>query len=103
MEQRFYPQNDKVLAANSEDVSEDMLTVYRPQKLASVMVWAAVSKTWKLLLIFVKQGVKVNTNVYIDDTLAPAFRDMEESTSKIKILSSNRTVLPLTPPTKLKL
>ena len=76
MEQRFYPQNDKVLAANSEDVPEDMLTVYRPQKLASVMVWAAVSKTWKLPLIFVKQGVKVNTNVYIDDILAPEYENV---------------------------
>ena len=76
MKQQFYPQNDKVLAANSEDVPEDMLTVYRPQKLSSVMVWAAVSKTWKLPLIFVKQGVKVNTNVYIDDILAPEYENV---------------------------
>ena len=29
------------------------------------MVWALVLKTWKSLLIFVKQGAKANTNVYI--------------------------------------
>ena len=59
------------------------------------MVWATVSKTWKPL-IFVKQGAKVNTNVYNDDILAPALRDM-------KISLSNRVVLPLKPPTKPKL
>ena len=42
------------------------------------MIWDAVSKTWKSPLIFVKKGAKVNTNVYIDDILAPVFRDMKE-------------------------
>lgn len=78
VEAKFNPQNDRVLARHSEDVPEDMLTVYRRQKPASVMVWAAVSKTWKSPLIFVKEGAKVNTNVYIDDILAPALRDMKE-------------------------
>ena len=41
------------------------------------MVLAAVSKTWKYPLIFVKQGTKVNTNVYIDDILTPALRGMK--------------------------
>ena len=100
LEAKLHPQNDRVLAKHSEDVPVDMLTVYRRQKPASVMVWAAVSKTWKSPLIFVKQGAKVNTNVYINDILAPALR---ESTLEIKILPSNRTVLPLTPPTKPKL
>ena len=63
LETKFNPQNDRVLAQHSDDVPEDMLTVYRHQKPASVMVWAAVSKNWKFHLIFVKQGAKVNTNV----------------------------------------
>ena len=37
-EARFNPQNDRMLARHSEDISEDMLTVYRRQKPASVMV-----------------------------------------------------------------
>ena len=49
-----------------------------PPEASSVMVWAAVSKDWKSPLIFVKQGAKVNKNVYIDDILAPALRDMKE-------------------------
>ena len=76
LEAKFNPQNDRVLAQHSEDVPEDMLTVYRRQK--PVKVWAAVSKTWKSPLIFVKQGAKVNTNVYINDILAPALRDIKE-------------------------
>ena len=78
MEAKFSPQNDKVLAKHSEDVPEDVLTIYRHHTPASVMVWVAVSKTWKSPLIVVKQGIKVNTNVYIDEILAPALRDMKK-------------------------
>ena len=67
-----------MLATHSEDVPEDMLTVYRRQKPVSVMIWAAVSKTWKYPLIFVKQGANVNTNVYIGYILVPALRDIIE-------------------------
>ena len=78
VEARFNPQNDRVLARHSDDVLEDMLTVYHRQKSAYFMVWAAVSKTWKFPLIFVKQGAKVSTNVYIGDNLTPALRDIKE-------------------------
>ena len=37
-EAKFNPQNDIVLARHLEDVPEDMLTVYRRQKPASVIV-----------------------------------------------------------------
>ena len=78
MEPKFNPQNNKVLATHSDDVSGDILTVYNRQKPESVMVWAAVSKTWKSPLIFVKQVARVNTNMYINDILAPALSDMNE-------------------------
>ena len=60
-------ENNRVMVKHSEDVPEDILTVYCRQKPESVMVWAEVSKTWKSSLIFVKQGAKVNKNVYIND------------------------------------
>ena len=66
-----------MLARHSENVPEDILTFYRRQKPASAMVWTAVSKTWKSL-IFVKQGAKVNTNVFIDDILVPALSNMKD-------------------------
>ena len=40
------------------------------------MIWAV--KNWKSLLIFVKQGTKVNTDVYIGDMLAPTLRNMKK-------------------------
>ena len=67
-----------MLTGHSEDVPEDILTVYCRQKPASVMVWAAGSKAWKYLLIFETQGAKINTNVYIDDLLSPALGGMKE-------------------------
>ena len=78
LEAKFNPQNDRVLAQHSKDFLEDMLIVYRRQKPVFVMVWTAVLKTWKSPLIFVKQVAEVNTNVYIDDILAPALSKMKE-------------------------
>ena len=71
-------QNYRVLTRHSAEIPGDILIVYRYLKPAAVMVWAAMSKTWKSPLIFVKQGPKVNTNVYIDDILAPALRNMKK-------------------------
>ena len=55
-----------------------MLPVYRRQEIASVIVWASVSKPWKSPLIFKKMRARVNKNVYIHDILASALRDMNE-------------------------
>ena len=75
---KFNPQNDRVLTRHSEDVHENLLNIYCCQKPASVMVSAAVSKTWKYPLIFVKKGVKNNKNVYVNDVLAPALCEMKK-------------------------
>ena len=101
VEAQFNPQNDRVLARHLKNISEDKLTAYRRQKPASVMVWAAVSKTWKSPLIFVKKSANVNTNAYIDDILTLALREMKKH-FKNKEFLSNRTALPLTPPTEPK-
>ena len=74
VEAKFKPQKDRVLARH---VAADMLTVYRCQNQASVMFWAAVSKTLKSPLNFLKQGAKVNTNVYFNVILFPLLRDMK--------------------------
>ena len=44
VEDKFDPQNDRVLAKKHDNIPEHLKTVYHRQKLASVMVWAAVSK-----------------------------------------------------------
>ena len=41
------------------------------------IVWAAVPKTWRFPLIFIKQGAKTQ-KVYIDDILDPALLHMKE-------------------------
>lgn len=74
VESIFNRQNDRVLAKSSADIPDSTRSVFRRQKPSSVMVWAAISKTWKSPIIFVPQGVKVNTNVYIDTILTPALQ-----------------------------
>ena len=74
VESSFNRQNDRVLAKSSADIPDLTRSVFRRQKPSSVMVWAVISKTWKSPIIFVPQGVKVNTNVYIDTILTPALQ-----------------------------
>ena len=42
------------------------------------MVWVVVSKMWKSPLIFIKQGMKLYTNVYVEDILIPASQAMQK-------------------------
>jgi AraC-like DNA-binding protein len=46
VEVTFNSQNDRVLTKSSKDIPNSMRTAYRRQKPSSVMVWAAISKTW---------------------------------------------------------
>ena len=48
-------QNDRILATSTGDVPDSVRWVFRRQKPSSVVVWAAISKTWKSPLIFVPQ------------------------------------------------
>ena len=57
---KFNPQNDKVLAANSEDIPEDMLTVYFHQKPTSVVVWA--EKNLEIFSDFCETGCQSQHN-----------------------------------------
>ena len=77
MEPKFSSENNKALAAHSEDFPEGNRLSLPEASICHGL--GAVSKTWKSPLIFAKQGAKVNTSVYIDDDiLAPALRDMKE-------------------------
>ena len=64
VEAKVNSQNDRVLANKAKDISENIRNIYHRQKPASVMVWAAVSKTWKLPLIFVEPKTKINKECY---------------------------------------
>ena len=71
-EAKFNSQNDRILAKSADSTPTSVKSVFRRQKPAYVMVWAAVSESWKFPLIFVKEGAKINANSYIDDILTPA-------------------------------
>lgn len=71
-------QNDRILAKSTGDIPDSVRRVFRRQKPSSVMVWAAISKTWKSPLIFVPQGAKVNTNSYIELILTPALQEAKK-------------------------
>ena len=45
VEAKVNSQNDRMLAKKAKDIPENIRNIYHQQKPASVMVWAAVSKT----------------------------------------------------------
>ena len=60
------PQNDRVYAANPSDLPEGSRTHLRRQKPTGVMVWAAVGSDGSTSpLVFIDEGVKINSDVYI--------------------------------------
>ena len=65
----FNHPNNRVLSRGRQSIPEDHRRVYRTQKPASVMVWAAVSESGRPPLVFIPQGVKINRDVYIRDIL----------------------------------
>ena len=78
VEAKFNTQNDRILGKSPKDLPDHLQFVSRRQKPLSVMVWGAISKSWKSPLIFVKEGVKVNTDSYVNDILTPALASMKE-------------------------
>ena len=52
-------------------------------------MWAAFSNSWKSLLIFMEQRVKINKNLYISNNIVPAFQYMK-SQLKISLSPSNK-------------
>ena len=77
VQQAHNRRNDRVIGRNVKEIPYDQKTVYRTMKPASVMVWAAVSKTWKSPLIFVDQGAKINAKYYVDNILEPMFESVK--------------------------
>ena len=56
LEAKLNSQNNRILAKNVNSISPSLKTVFCRQKPASVMVWAAISESWRSFLIFVKEG-----------------------------------------------
>ena len=69
VEQTFNHQNDRIWSQSVKEASKKGRYVSRKGHPASVMVWAGVTATGKTPLIFVDQGVKVNSQNYLNDIL----------------------------------
>ena len=76
----FNHQNDRVLATDSRNVPDKHRRVFRTQKPASVMVWAAVSQAGKSPLVFVPEGVKINKEPYIETILEQTLKPWAKKT-----------------------
>lgn len=67
VEQTHNRQNDRLYCANIEDIPLSLRTCFIRQHPASVMVWGGVCDNGlKTPLIVIPQGVKVNSQVYIE-------------------------------------
>ena len=71
VEMAYNRRNDRIIGRSIKDIPCDQKTVHRIVKPVSVMVWAAVSKSWRFPLIFVDQSAKINAKCYVDDILKP--------------------------------
>ena len=64
VEESHNSQNDRILAPSSKSISDEEKFVDRVQKPKYLMVWAGVSANCQTNLIFVPQGVKIDSKTY---------------------------------------
>ncbi|KAI6654040.1 hypothetical protein LOD99_2887 [Oopsacas minuta] len=71
VEEASIRQNDRILASRSQDIPDSIKYIDRVQKPLSLMIWAGVSADSRTNLIFVPQGVKINSQTYRELVLEP--------------------------------
>ena len=64
VEEASNSQNDRILARSSKDIPDNIKYTDRVQKPLSVMVWGGVCSNARTNLVFVPQGVKINSQTY---------------------------------------
>ena len=69
-----FAHSDRIFERNVKEIPHNRKTVYQTMKPASVMVWVAVSKTWRSLLIFIDQSAKINAKYYVENILEPMLK-----------------------------
>ena len=57
-------QNDRIISPTSKDIPEEIKYIDRVQKPLSVMVWVGVTANSRTDLVFVPNGVKINSETY---------------------------------------
>ncbi|KAI6658776.1 MhmaT1 transposase [Oopsacas minuta] len=79
IEEASNSQNDRILSSTSSTINEELRYVRRVQRPLSVMIWGGVSGLGRTSLIFVPQGVKINSTEYNDRILEPVVKDLGAS------------------------
>ena len=74
VEESHNSQNDRILAPSSKDIRDEKKFIDRVQKPQHLMVWAGVSASCRTNLIFVSQGVKINSEIYKELILEPEIK-----------------------------
>lgn len=69
LQQSHNPQNDRLWAYTSKNISDKDRNIPRFQSAASVMVWGGICKRGKLPLVFIEKGVKINAAYYKAEVL----------------------------------
>ena len=100
VEESHNSQNDRILTPSSKSISDEEKFVDRVQKPKYLMVWAGVSANCRTNLIFVPQGVKIDSKLYKELILESEIKHAGTKFSKTKTGSSSR-ILPLPTPQKL--
>ena len=72
-------QNDRIIAPRVSDISNEVRIVSHTQHPQSVMVWAGVSANSRTDLVFVPEGVKMNSTTYRDLILEPIVKRVSGS------------------------
>ena len=62
-------QNDRIIAADISTANESARIVGRNGHPKALIVWVAVTSDGKSNLVFIDQGVKINSNAYLNDVL----------------------------------
>src|SRR2546426_101637 len=79
VEESFNRQNDRVYAKSRSAIPEKYRNVIRSHHPGYVMVWIGFSYYGKTQLHFVKPGVKVRYQNYLDDILEPIIRPLSQT------------------------
>ena len=74
----YNQRNDKIIGRNVKEIPYNQKNMYQTMKPASIMVWAAVSKTWRSFLIFIDQSTKINAKYYVENILEPMLKSAKD-------------------------
>ena len=74
VEESHNSQNDRILATSSKMINGNEKFIDRVQRPQYLMVWAGVSANSRTNLIFVPQGVKINSQTYKELILEPEIK-----------------------------